>query len=73
MRLIIISLLDVTENRKKFHDDFETNAYNITSNQSLSSEIVEISTMRSSKQKKRSLKLFFDAEVQVSKCCNLNV
>ncbi|XP_022161558.1 uncharacterized protein LOC111027479 [Myzus persicae] len=67
-KLIIdaVHIQHVTENRKKFHDDFETNAYNITSNQSLSSEIVEISTMRSSKQKKRSLKLFFDAEVQIS-------
>lgn len=72
--------MNVAENGKKFHDDFNIDAYNITSNQSLSSEIVEISIMRNRKpyknhgqQKKRSLKLFFDTEVQVSKCCNLIV
>jgi len=80
LRRNVISFLDDAENRKKFHDDFKTDAYNITSNQSLSSDIIEISTMGNSKsyknhgkQKKRSLKLFFDSEVQVSKCCNLNV
>jgi len=80
LRLNITSLLDVAENRKKFHDDFNTEAYNITSNQSLLLEIEEISTMINGKsyknygqQKKRSLKLFFDTEVKVSKCCNLNV
>uniref|UniRef100_A0A2S2NSI1 Otoancorin n=1 Tax=Schizaphis graminum TaxID=13262 RepID=A0A2S2NSI1_SCHGA len=72
-KLIInaIHLQGVVENRKIFHDDFKTNVYNITSNQSLLSEIVEISTMKNNKtfngqQKKRSLKLFFDTEVQVS-------
>ncbi|XP_016659329.2 uncharacterized protein LOC100160532 [Acyrthosiphon pisum] len=68
-----LHLQHVAENRKKFHDDFNTEAYNITSNQSLLSEIDEISTMKNGKsyknygqQKIRSLKLFFDTEVQIS-------
>ncbi|XP_025197043.1 uncharacterized protein LOC112595869 [Melanaphis sacchari] len=74
-KLIInaVHFQDITENRKKFHDDFKTNVYNISSNHSLSSEIIEISTMRNNKsyknqgqQKKRSLTLFFDTEVQIS-------
>lgn len=70
---LIINAINFQENSKKFHDDFKTNVYNITSNQSHSLEIVEISTIRNSnsyqnqsQQKKRSLKLFFDTEVQIS-------
>ncbi|KAF0770310.1 Uncharacterized protein FWK35_00000802 [Aphis craccivora] len=70
---LIINAINFQENSKKFHDDFKTNVYNITSNQSHSSEIVEISTIGNSntyqnqgQQKRRSLKLFFDTEVQIS-------
>ncbi|XP_060861457.1 uncharacterized protein LOC132938560 [Metopolophium dirhodum] len=74
-KLIIntLHLQYVAENRKKFHDDFNTEAFNITSNQSLLLGIEEISTMRNGKSyknysqpKKRFLKLFFDTEVQIS-------
>lgn len=72
------SLLDVAENRKKFHSDFD--AYNITSNQSFSSEIVEISTIGNSKsnknqsdRKKRFLDDYFENKLQVSQLYKLNI